>query len=115
MSAKAPAFQFYPADWVISTRTIPAEARGLYIDLLSFAWNEEGLPADLAGLDVYVGLPKAKFKKHWDAHLAHRWESNGNGRLVNPRQEKEREKQRKWREKSAKGGRASGKAKAKQS
>lgn len=112
---KAPAFQFYPADWVMSTRTIPAEARGVYIDLLSFAWTEGGLPADLSGLESFVGLPKGKFKKLWETHLAHRWESDGNGRLVNPRQVKELEKQKAWREKSAKGGRASGKARANQS
>ncbi len=109
--AKAPAFQFYPADWVMSTRTMPVEARGVYIDLLSFAWTEGGLPADLAGLDSYVGLTKRKFKTLWDTHLAPRWESDGNGKLINPRQEAEREKQRKWREKSAKGGRANRKPK----
>jgi uncharacterized protein YdaU (DUF1376 family) len=111
--AKAPAFQFYPADWVMSTRTMPVEARGVYIDLLSFAWTEGGLPADLDGLHTYVGLGKQKFKRLWDTHLSSRWEGDGNGRLLNPRQEQEREKQRRWREKSAKGGRARSKAKGK--
>jgi uncharacterized protein YdaU (DUF1376 family) len=89
---------------------MPAEARGVYIDLLSFAWTEDGLPADLAGLDSYVGLSKAKFRRVWDAHLADRFEARGDGKLINRRQEVEREKQRRWREKSAKGGRASGRA-----
>lgn len=113
VTGKAPAFQFYPADWVMSTRTMPAEARGVYIDLLSFAWTEDGLPADLAGLDSYVGLTKGKFKRLWDAHLAGRFEPRDDGKIVNPRQEVEREKQRRWREKSAKGGKASGKARGK--
>lgn len=112
-TGKAPAFQFYPADWVMSTRTMPVEARGVYIDLLSFAWTENGLPADLAGLDSYVGLTKAKFKRVWDSHLSHRFESREDGKLVNPRQEIERDKQRRWREKSRKGGEASGKARGK--
>jgi uncharacterized protein YdaU (DUF1376 family) len=103
--AKPPAFQFYAKDWVMSTRTIPAEARGVHIDLLCFAWEEEGLPADLDGLHTYVGLTKRKFKAIWDAHLARRWTSDSNGRLVHRKLEDEREKQRKWREKSAKGGR----------
>jgi uncharacterized protein YdaU (DUF1376 family) len=107
---KAPAFQFYPADWVMSTRTMPAEARGVYIDLLSFSWTEGGLPDDLDGLHGYVGLTPAKFKVIWAKHLSHRFESNGDGKLLNPRQEVEREKQRAWREKSAKGGRAKPKA-----
>jgi len=112
--AKPPAFQFYAKDWVMSTRTIPAEARGIHIDLLCFAWEEEGLPADLEGLHTFVGLSKRKFKALWDAHLAHRWESDGNGKLVNPRIEEERRKQKEWRKKSAKGGRASAKARGKQ-
>lgn len=111
---KAPAFQLYVADWVMSTRTIPVEARGVYVDLLCFAWEEKGLPANLEGLHTFVGLPKQKFKALWDAHLMQRWESDGNGRLVNPRQERERKKQREWREKSVKGGRASAQARGKQ-
>lgn len=112
--AKPPAFQFYPADWVMSTRTIPAEARGIHIDLLCFAWEEGGLPADLEGMHTFVGLTSRKFMALWDAHLAHRWESDGNGRLLNPRLEEERTKQQKWRQKSAKGGRASAKARGNQ-
>jgi uncharacterized protein YdaU (DUF1376 family) len=103
---KPPAFQFYPKDYVVSTRVIPVEARGVHTDLLCYAWIEEGLPADLEGLHTFIGLSKRKFKTIWDTHLAHRWESDGNGKLINPRQEKEREKQRRWREKSAKGGKA---------
>jgi HNH endonuclease len=61
---------------------MPVEARGVYIDLLSFAWTEAGLPADLDGLHTYVGLGKQKFKRPWEAHLSSKWESDGNGRLV---------------------------------
>lgn len=111
---KAPAFQFYPADWVMSTRTIPVEARGVHIDLLAFAWTENGLPSSLDGLHSYIGLSQRKFQALWDTHLAHRWEEDDRGRLVNPRQEEEREKQQRWRDKSAKGGRAGAKARANQ-
>lgn len=111
---KAPAFQFYPGDWVMSTRTMPPEARGVYIDLLAYAWTEKGLPADLEGLHTFLGIGKAKFDRLWMRHLERRFTSNGNGRLVNTRQEAEREKQRRWSEKSAKGGRASAKARGNQ-
>jgi uncharacterized protein YdaU (DUF1376 family) len=104
--AKPPAFQFYPKDYIASTRTMPVEARGVYTDLLAYAWEEEGLPSDLRGLEMFVGLSKRKFVSIWETYLADRWTSDGNGRLVNQRQEEEREKQRRWREKSAKGGRA---------
>jgi uncharacterized protein YdaU (DUF1376 family) len=107
--AKPPAFQFYPADWIISTRTVPLEARAVHIDLLCHAWTEEGLPANLEGLHILVGLSRRRFSALWEQHLAHRWQEQ-DGRLVNPRQEVERAKQQAWREKSAKGGRAKAQA-----
>lgn len=112
--SKPPAFQFYVGDWVLSTRTMPVLARGVHIDLLAYAWDNEGLPADLTELHTFVGLSKTRFRRIWDDHLAQRWESDGNGRLLNPRQEEERDKQRRWREKSAKGGRSSARGRSNQ-
>ena len=43
---KAPAFQFYPKDWIADTTTLSLAAQGAYIRLLSFAWV--GIP----GCDV---------------------------------------------------------------
>lgn len=104
--AKPPAFQFYPKDYIVSTRTMPVEARGVYTDLLAYAWVEEGLPADLKGLEAFIGLSRRKFTTIFETYLSDRWTSDGNGKLVNQRQEEEREKQLRWREKSAKGGKA---------
>ena len=39
--AKLPFIPFYPADWLVDTRKLSAEAKGLWIDILCFAWNEE--------------------------------------------------------------------------
>lgn len=39
--AKLPYMQFYPADWLLDTLTLRAEARGIWIDILSFMWRAE--------------------------------------------------------------------------
>lgn len=36
--AKAPAFQFYPGDWLLKTKGMSAAARGCYIDMLATSW-----------------------------------------------------------------------------
>lgn len=105
---KPPAFQFYASDWVMSTRTLTPEQRGVYIDLLAFAWDQEGLPENVLELAGYLAITPAKLRSIWAA-LEPKWTLNGDGRWHNQRQEKERAKQQAWREKSAKGGRASGK------
>lgn len=105
---KAPAFQFYASDFLGSrrVRTMTLEDRGAYITLLADAWDEDGLPSDLSEVAELLGL-KAKssqFKRIWKrVGLAF---NLVDGRLRNPRQERERAKQRGWREKSAAGGAA---------
>lgn len=45
MAKKSPAFQFYPRDFLVDTQAMTAEAVGVYIRLLSFAWvGVEGAP-----------------------------------------------------------------------
>lgn len=102
---KPPAFQFYASDWVMGTRTLTPEQRGVFIDLLAFAWDQGGLPENVTELAGYLGVSPAKLRKIWAA-LEPKWSLNGDGRWHNERQEIERAKQRAWREKSAKGGRA---------
>jgi hypothetical protein len=36
----APAFQFYPQDWLADTRMLPPASRGLWIDLLCAMWTQ---------------------------------------------------------------------------
>ena len=111
--AKPPAFQFYPADFKLDTDEMTAEQVGAYIRLLCVAWKKGKLRNDPAALSAAAGVPRQRFVRSvWPAVSQH-WVSDGNGSLVNERQEVERRKQIEWREKSAKGGRASGKAKGK--
>jgi uncharacterized protein YdaU (DUF1376 family) len=111
--AKPPAFQFYAADFILDTAGMSTEQVGAYIRLLCFAWVNTGIPEEAAQQAQIAGLPARRFASHvWPA-VARCWDS-GDGRLVNPRQEKERQRQIAWREKSAKGGKANGKPKANQ-
>jgi uncharacterized protein YdaU (DUF1376 family) len=46
ISVKAPAFQFYPADFVMGTVDLSAEAVGVYIRLLCYQWEKGSVPTD---------------------------------------------------------------------
>ncbi len=43
-SETAPAFLFFPRDWLVSTVGMPREAKGLHIDLLCISWDSGPLP-----------------------------------------------------------------------
>jgi uncharacterized protein YdaU (DUF1376 family) len=107
---KSPAFQFYAADFKLDTDAMSAEAVGAYTRLLCYSWVNGSAPTDHGELARISGLTTGKFAGIWES-LERCWVSDGNGGLVNPRQEKERSRQEEWRRKSAKGGRASVKAK----
>lgn len=118
--ASRPSFQFYPADWLSSRKVAlmtPAQ-EGAYIRLLCYCWDDPDctLPDDDAQLAVLSRLGEGWFDGGSDAVLwcfeAH---PSINGRLTNGRLMAEREKQDAWREKSAEGGRKSGKARRLQS
>lgn len=104
---KAPAFQFYVDDFLAGTLELSQADVGAYIRLLCFQWNRGSIPVEtekqqrLAGGSVSVDV-LAKFRLQPD------------GRLVNERMEKEREKQIAYRELQAKKGIASGKARRKE-
>jgi len=38
---KAPAFQFYPGDWIQDTRILTPLTRGVWVDMLCFMWRSE--------------------------------------------------------------------------
>lgn len=112
--AKPPAFQFYAADFILDTAGMTAEQVGSYMRLLCFAWVNTGIPTEKAQQAQIAGVSPKRFSSHvWPA-ISRCWESGDSGNLVNPRMEKERQRQIAWREKSAKGGRAKPKARGDQ-
>jgi uncharacterized protein YdaU (DUF1376 family) len=90
------------------------EEFGVYMRLLLVAWKDGCIPADLRKLPRLVSATPRRFAALWPS-IEHKWESNGNGGLVNPRQERERKAALTAHAKRVAAGRKGGKAKAKQS
>lgn len=102
----SPAFQFYVRDWLVSTRMLSPEARGVYIDLLAYSWDNDGLPDDHRALAGLAAISPQKFKRIW-REIECKWINAEDGVLRNPRQEKQRKALFALREKRAAAGRAS--------
>lgn len=93
---KPPAFQFYADDFLSGTADMTAEEVGVYIRLLCHAWSKDGLEDNEARLSLLAGqchgnaiaYAKSKFVLI-------------DGKLRNPRQERERQKQADFRQKQA--------------
>lgn len=62
---------------------------GLYMRALLLAWQEGYIPADEKLRAKSLGVTAARLRKLWPA-LDRKWESDGNGGLINRRQERER-------------------------
>lgn len=52
LEKRAPAFQFYPADYLadMRIRMLSWASRGLYVDLLCYCWREGWIPADSSAI-----------------------------------------------------------------
>jgi uncharacterized protein YdaU (DUF1376 family) len=108
MKGRAPAFQFYPGDWLSSASILlmsPAQ-EGAYIRLLCHCWLSEdcGIPDDEEALAELSRL-RGQWKKQGQ-RVREKFESIG-GRLFNPRLIEERQKQAEWSRKSSEGGKRS--------
>lgn len=110
MSSKPPAFQFYPQDYLASTRVaeMTLEEEGVYIRLLCYCWASGSIPADpercarLAGKGCSVAtatVVQRSFNEH----------PTDPQRLVHDRLDIERENQRKRREQAVEAGKESAK------
>lgn len=98
---KAPAFQFYPKDFLTDRRVLrmPMAARGIYITLLCHAWMDGALPNDLGELALILGVPEKTVAAQWPFVLPCFTERDGS--LYQNRIEEEREKQAAYREKQS--------------
>lgn len=112
-SKYSPAFQFYPESWFSSSKvsSMSHTERGIYIDLLARCWLDNGLPTDVRKIAALVKIPGPKFQRIWSEGILHECFVERGGKLVNPRQERERKKQIEFRRRQAdngsKGGRPS--------
>ena len=112
--AKAPAFQFYPQDYLSSARVaeMTLEEEGVYIRLLCYCWSAGSIPADpercarLAGKGCSVAVATT-------VQRAFNEDPTDSTRLVHDRLEFEREKQQARREQASEAGKKSAAARAK--
>lgn len=110
---KAPAFQFYPQDYLSSSRVavMTLEEEGAYIRLLCYCWTMGSIPKDpvlcarLAGKGCSVEAVTNVQRAFNDC-------STDSQRLVHDRLEMEREKQRLRRESASNAGKKSGQSRA---
>ena len=105
----SPAFQFYAADYLADENValMTLEEEGAYIRALAYCWREGSLPADNELLSRL--LKGASNQTLTNLRKCFKVGSQDSTRLFHSRLEKEREKQRIWKEKSAEAGRRSGK------
>jgi uncharacterized protein YdaU (DUF1376 family) len=110
----SPAFQTYVNDFLGSPKVgvMSVEEFGAYWFLLFLDWQEGGFVFNEDRLAKWCRMSTKRFRKAWDNILSECFVEH-DGRFWSPRLERERTKQADWREKSAKGGKASGEARAK--
>jgi len=89
MREKAPAFQFYPSDFVsdINVVMMNMEQRGQYITLLCYDWKSDGLPNDESVLSALCNGNAIAMQ------VLNCFELCDDNKLRNPRLSREREKQ----------------------
>jgi uncharacterized protein YdaU (DUF1376 family) len=84
-----PWFPLYVDDWMRATATMTDEQAGAYMRLLCHAWAEGGLPRDEATIRSIGRWSPRAWARIWPA-VAGKWREQ-DGRLVNARQERERQ------------------------
>lgn len=110
---KAPAFQFYPNDFLSDANVIvmTLQERGAYITLVCICWQQGGLPSDVDRLARLCGAPAATFRRLWPAIAPCFRTVAGGQRLLHPRLERERQKQRAFRKSQSDKGKLGGRPK----
>lgn len=110
---KPPACLFYWNDFVADTIEWEAAAVGAYVRLLASEWMNGSIPIDTKSLAWIAHLSHTEFERLWNESIRFKFVSIQDGRLINPRMEREREKQEAYRNQRVMAGRASGAARAK--
>lgn len=103
---KAPAFQFYAADFLVGTLEMTLEEIGLYIKLLALSWDKGPLPVDTTRLARLAGITEQDFNALWAA-VGDKWAKTPDG-YVNPRMEEQRREREAYAQRQAERGRRSG-------
>ncbi len=112
MAKNTPAFQFYPADYLIGTTHLSLEAQGLYMRLLAYQWTLCRLPTDHQQLAKLGGCDVSSIARLLP-EIEDKFCTSDDGQfMVNARLDSELRKQSEKRLARQKAGRKGGKAKA---
>ncbi len=108
-TTKSPAFQFYPKDFLSSSKVqrMSLTEIGVYTLLLAHCWLDNGLPSDIDQIAKLVKMTGPRFRKLWEGPLSECFYYRGN-RLFNARLEHEYAEQLKWRAKQTANGKMGG-------
>lgn len=93
---KAPAFQFYPRDFLTDEKVVLMSNTeiGIYMRLLSYCWLENTLPMETAALARFAKMPIKQFTKLWENSVVRTcFHVEDDGRLHHKRLDIERAKQ----------------------
>lgn len=103
---KSPAFQFYPADFLVETAQLSNEEIGIYIRLLCYQWSFGHIPKDLK---IISRLAACKSREL--VGVLRKFEQDKDGNFFNQRLELERLKQNEFRDKQKANGLLGGRPK----
>jgi uncharacterized protein YdaU (DUF1376 family) len=111
--AKAPAFQFYPKDFMTDEHVVmmTLAQKGAYIVLMSHQWLHESIPDDIAAVARICQTSEKDMRKMWPG-IEPCFPVVAPGRRANRRMSKDNEDMKRFRESKALAGAAGGKAKA---
>lgn len=83
MAQKPPAFLFYAQRWLSSTKGLMSAAKGVYIDLLAWSWDNGPLPLEEKSRAKLAGEPVGTFRRLW-ASFADKWRQTDTGYINEP-------------------------------
>jgi uncharacterized protein YdaU (DUF1376 family) len=104
--AKVPYMPFYVGDWTIGTRTMTAQEKGVYIDLLAYEWDNGFIPKDLKRLEKINN----EISEVW-TELSYKFEEIESGKLTNSKLEGVRENHASFINKQSENGKKGGRPK----
>ena len=109
---KPPAFQFYASDFDMDTASWTCTQVGIYIRLLMYEWVNGSIPSRVSDLARIARIDVRNMQRLWPAVLAKKFvpltNTAGTEMLINPRLEREREKQQNYRKSQEESGRRGG-------
>lgn len=111
MAERAPAFQFYPKDFLTDEHVCQMShtERGIYITLLSLCWLEGTLPLETDRLAKMVHVSLNQFTRLWEKSVLRQcFQVHDDGRLHHKRLDEEREKQANFKRRQSDNGKRGG-------